>query len=88
MSAAGRDAEAEERRAIRERDDAARGARRRRSGRAKSILASLGDGVVLFTPDGRVAHANPAVKELLGRRFETITELVPYDPSRRPSWRR
>jgi two-component system sensor histidine kinase SenX3 len=43
----------------------------------ESILASLGDGVVLFTPDGRVAHANPAVKELLGRRFETITELVP-----------
>src|SRR5438445_5866945 len=43
----------------------------------ESILASLGDGVVLFMPDGRVAHANPAVKELLGRRFETITELVP-----------
>jgi signal transduction histidine kinase len=43
----------------------------------EAILASLGDGVVLFTPDGRVGHANPAVKELLGRRFETITELVP-----------
>src|SRR5438132_11919681 len=43
----------------------------------ESILASLGDGVVLFMPDGRVAHANPAVKELLGRRFETITEMVP-----------
>ncbi len=74
---AGRDAEAEERRAISDRDEqlaelqAAVGAR-------EAILASLGDGVVLFTSDGRVAHANPAVKELLGRRFETITELVPY----------
>jgi two-component system sensor histidine kinase SenX3 len=43
----------------------------------EAILASLEDGVVLFTADGLVAHANPAVKELLGRRFETVTELVP-----------
>jgi signal transduction histidine kinase len=72
-----RDLEASERRALRERDDRLAALQAAVAAR-EATLASLGDGVVLFTADGRVAYANPAVKELLGRRFETITELVPF----------
>jgi signal transduction histidine kinase len=71
------DAEAVERRALRERDERLASLQAAVAAR-EATLASLGDGVVLFAADGRVAYANPAVKELLGRRFETITELVPF----------
>jgi two-component system, OmpR family, sensor histidine kinase SenX3 len=71
------DAEAEERRALHERDERLAALQAAVAAR-EATLASLGDGVVLFAPDGRVAYANPAVKQLLGRRFETISELVPF----------
>ena len=42
-----------------------------------SVLATIREGVALFDSDGRVAYANPALKELLGRRFETVHEVIP-----------
>jgi two-component system sensor histidine kinase SenX3 len=33
--------------------------------------------VVLFSPDGHVAYANPAARTLLGRRFDTVSEVTP-----------
>ena len=42
-----------------------------------SVLATIREGVALFDSDGRVAYANPVLKELLGRRFETVHELIP-----------
>jgi two-component system phosphate regulon sensor histidine kinase PhoR len=71
-----RDREHAERRELRDREEQLAELQTAVAAR-EATLASLGDGVVLFTPDGRAAYANPAVKELLGRRFETITELVP-----------
>jgi two-component system sensor histidine kinase SenX3 len=72
-----REAEIAERRARREREELLSGLQEAVAAR-EATLSTLGDGVVLFTRDGRVAYTNPAVKELLGRRFETITELVPF----------
>ena len=42
-----------------------------------SVLATIREGVALFDGDGRVAYANPALKDLLGRRFETVLEVIP-----------
>lgn len=46
-------------------------------GARDSVLATIREGVALFDSDGRVAYANPALKELLGRRFETVHEVIP-----------
>ena len=42
-----------------------------------SVLATIREGVALFDSDGRVAYANPALKELLGRRFATVSDVIP-----------
>lgn len=34
--------------------------------RAEAILAGAGDGLIVFTPDSRIAYVNPAVVEILG----------------------
>ncbi len=43
----------------------------------EEILSTIGDGIVLFAPDGRVAYANPAARDLLGRRFASAGEVTP-----------
>jgi two-component system, OmpR family, sensor histidine kinase SenX3 len=43
----------------------------------EEILSTIGDGIVLFAPDGRVVYANPAARDLLGRRFASATEVTP-----------
>ncbi|HXJ64760.1 MAG TPA: histidine kinase dimerization/phospho-acceptor domain-containing protein, partial [Actinomycetota bacterium] len=43
----------------------------------EEILSTIGDGIVLFAPGGRVAYANPAARALLGRRFATAGEVTP-----------
>ncbi len=43
----------------------------------EEILSTIGDGIVLFAPDGRVAYANPAARALLGRRFASAGEVTP-----------
>jgi len=42
-----------------------------------SVLATIREGVALFDNDGRVAYANPALEELLGRRFATVSDVIP-----------
>ncbi|PKQ29013.1 MAG: hypothetical protein CVT60_07565 [Actinobacteria bacterium HGW-Actinobacteria-10] len=37
--------------------------------RAEAILAGVGDGLIVFTPDSRIAYANPVAHELLGDRL-------------------
>ncbi|MFL5797954.1 MAG: sensor histidine kinase [Actinomycetota bacterium] len=43
----------------------------------EEILSTIGDGIVLFAPDGRVVYANPAARDLLGRRFASAGEVTP-----------
>src|SRR3954454_22018876 len=43
----------------------------------EEILSTIGDGSVLFAPDGRVVYANPAARDLLGRRFASASEVTP-----------
>jgi two-component system, OmpR family, sensor histidine kinase SenX3 len=43
----------------------------------EEILSTIGDGIVLFAPGGRVVYANPAARALLGRRFDTVGEVTP-----------
>lgn len=37
--------------------------------RAEAILAGVGDGLIVFTPDSRIAYANPVAQEILGDRL-------------------
>src|SRR6266496_1116901 len=64
-----------------ERDLAARDARgadlAERVRTREEILSTIGDGIVLFAPDGRVVYANPAARDLLGRRFASAGEVTP-----------
>ena len=43
----------------------------------EEILSTIGDGIVLFAPDGRGVYANPAARDLLGRRFASASEVTP-----------
>jgi len=43
----------------------------------EEILSTIGDGIVLFAPGGRVVYANPAARALLGRRFASAGEVTP-----------
>jgi len=43
----------------------------------EEILATIGDGIVLFAPNGRVVYANPSARDLLGRRFASAGEVTP-----------
>ncbi|HEY7279963.1 MAG TPA: histidine kinase dimerization/phospho-acceptor domain-containing protein, partial [Actinomycetota bacterium] len=43
----------------------------------EEILSTIGDGIVLFAPNGRVVYANPAARDLLGRRFASAGEVMP-----------
>jgi two-component system sensor histidine kinase SenX3 len=43
----------------------------------EAVLSAIGDGVVLFAPSGRIAYANPAARDLFGRRFDSMGELTP-----------
>lgn len=38
--------------------------------RAEAILAGAGDGLIVFTPDSRVAYVNPAALELIGPKLK------------------
>jgi two-component system sensor histidine kinase SenX3 len=42
-----------------------------------TVLSAMTEGVVLFAPDGRVAYANDAAREILGRRFGSAQEVTP-----------
>ena len=46
-------------------------------GAREAVLSGMGEGVLLFAPDGRAVYANPAARTLLGRRVDTTTELIP-----------
>jgi PAS domain-containing protein len=43
----------------------------------EAVLSAIGDGIVLFGPSGRLAYANPAARDLFGRRFDSVAELTP-----------
>jgi two-component system, OmpR family, sensor histidine kinase SenX3 len=43
----------------------------------EAILGATPDGIVLFGGDEHVVYANPAARDLLGRRFERAAELSP-----------
>ena len=43
----------------------------------EAVLSAIVDGVVLFGPTGRLAYANPAARDLFGRRFDSVEELTP-----------
>jgi two-component system, OmpR family, sensor histidine kinase SenX3 len=43
----------------------------------EEILSTIADGIVLFAPDGRMVYANPAARDLLGRRFASAGEVTP-----------
>ena len=43
----------------------------------EAVLGALPDGIVLFAPDEHVVYANPAARDLFGRRFERAAELSP-----------
>ena len=60
-----------------DRDEAASGPVQARLDAAGAALDALTDGIVVFDPDGRLAYLNPAGRDLIGRRFETIGELAP-----------
>jgi PAS domain-containing protein len=60
----------------------------------EAVLGAMPDGIVLFSADERVVYANPAARDLFGRRFERAAELSPEalragptGPPRRPSRR-
>jgi signal transduction histidine kinase/CheY-like chemotaxis protein len=60
----------------------------RQQERAEAILASTGDGLVVFAPDNRVTYINPAACELLDvgledvlNRKTTMTELLGMQPA-------
>ncbi len=42
-----------------------------------TVLSAMTEGVVLFAPDGAVAYANDAAREILGRRFGSAQEVTP-----------
>ena len=42
-----------------------------------TVLSAMSEAVLLFDPDGRLAYANPAARTILGRRFDTATEVSP-----------
>ena len=42
-----------------------------------AVLSAMTEGVVLFAPDGAVAYANDAAREILGRRFGSAQEVTP-----------
>jgi signal transduction histidine kinase len=42
-----------------------------------AALGSLGEGIVLLDADGAVAYSNPAARDLLGRRVDTVEEITP-----------
>jgi len=44
-----------------------------------AVLSAMSEGVVVFAPTGEVAYANPAARTLLGRRFDTTTEVTPKE---------
>lgn len=65
--------------------------------RAQAILASTGDGLVVFSPDNRVTYINPAACDMLGVKAKrvvgkqtTMSELLGLDPPDRaaaiPCW--
>jgi len=70
-----------ERRVRAEREVGARGARiadlTDRVASREAVLSAMADGVSLFGPDGRVFYTNPAARDLLGRRFERVSEVTP-----------
>ena len=43
----------------------------------EAVLSAIGDGIVLFGSSGRLAYANPAARDLFGRRFDSVAELTP-----------
>ena len=43
----------------------------------EAMLAAMQEGIVLFAPDGSVAFANAASRDLLGRRFSDASEVAP-----------
>lgn len=43
----------------------------------EAMLASMQEGIVLFGPDLRVVYANPAARDLLGRRLTEASEMTP-----------
>ena len=58
-------------------DRTAEGDRERTPELLEAALAALGQGVVVFSPGGRVAHANEAGRRILGRRFDHLSEVAP-----------
>jgi two-component system, OmpR family, phosphate regulon sensor histidine kinase PhoR len=53
------------------------GAMERERGTLDAILASLGEGVVLFAPDGAALYMNPSAEGLLGGPIEHARNLTP-----------
>jgi signal transduction histidine kinase/CheY-like chemotaxis protein len=60
----------------------------RQQEQSEAILASTGDGLVLFSPDDRITYANPAACEILGAtskklvgRLVTPDQLLGLDPT-------
>jgi PAS domain S-box-containing protein len=62
---------------------AAEQALRRSEARARAVLQSLAEGVVLFDAEGRVETVNAAVEELLGSSLESLQ----LDSHEDPRWR-
>ena len=50
---------------------------RTRLASAQTALDSLVEGIIVFGSDGVVSNANAAARELIGRRFESTSELAP-----------
>ncbi len=53
------------------------GSMERERGTLEAILASLGEGVVLFAPDGAALYVNPSAEALLGGSIEHARNLTP-----------
>jgi two-component system, OmpR family, sensor histidine kinase SenX3 len=44
---------------------------------AETALEALSDGVVVFDPEGGIGYLNAVARDLIGRRFDRISELAP-----------
>ena len=45
----------------------------------EAALSALPDGIVAFDGEGRVSYANDAARELAGRRFDDVDEIIPAE---------
>jgi two-component system, OmpR family, sensor histidine kinase SenX3 len=44
---------------------------------AEAALEALSDGIVVFDPEGGIDYLNAAARDLIGRRFDRISEVAP-----------